>query len=455
MNTHIFREYDIRGIFPDDLTQETVSDIGRAFAKKIADAGGKRVAIGRDCRNSSDAVYNYLIEGIMSSGINVVNISTVPTPVLYYGLHSLDVDGGIMITGSHNPPEYNGLKVCIGKEGLYGRQIQELAEIIEKRDFIKPICCGKEEVYNLLADYREYLYQHFSFKKKIKIVVDCGNGTGSIIAGDVLNHFNHDVTELFCVMDGNFPNHHPDPTVEKNLTTLIEKVKSEKADLGIAFDGDADRLGAVDEYGRIIWGDELLLFFAMDIIEKNRDAKIIGEVKCSMNLYNEIKKAGAQAIMWKAGHSLIKARMKEEKSVLAGEMSGHLFFADRYFGYDDAVYSAMRLVEILSNTSKTLGKFKDSLPRTFSTPEIRIDCPEDIKFRAVELVTEHFRKEYSIIDIDGVRVSFENGWGLLRPSNTQPVLVMRFEAYTPEDLDKYQELFARVLNEKLEILKNA
>ncbi len=454
MNAHIFREYDIRGIFPDDLTRETVSDIGRAFAKKIVDSGGKKVAIGRDCRNSSDAVYNYLIEGIMSSGVNVVNISTVPTPVLYFALHNLDVAGGIMITGSHNPPEYNGLKLCIGKEGLYGQQIQELADIIRAQDFITPTCCGKEEVYNLLADYREYLYQHFSFKKKIKVVVDCGNGTGSIIIGDVLNHFNHNITELFCVMDGNFPNHHPDPTVEKNLVSLIEKVKSEKADIGIAFDGDADRLGAIDENGRIIWGDELLLFFALDIIEKNKDAKIIGEVKCSMNLYNEIKKAGASPIMWKAGHSLIKAKMKEEKAVLAGEMSGHLFFADRYFGYDDAVYSALRLVEILSNTNKTLGKFKDSLPKTFSTPEIRIDCPEDIKFKVVDRVTRHFKNEYDIIDIDGVRVNFPKGWGLLRPSNTQPVLVLRFEASTKEDLDKYQAIFEEVLKNQLEILKN-
>lgn len=449
MNNHIFREYDIRGIFPDELNKETIRDIGRAYAKKVADFGGNKVAIGRDCRHSSNDIYDYLIEGILSSGISVVNISTVPTPVLYYALHKLDVSGGVMITGSHNPPEYNGLKMCIGKEGLYGDRIKELAEIIRDGNFMTPTCHGKEEVYNLLADYKDYLSKQFSFKKRINVVVDCGNGTGSIVIGDMLNHFNHNVTELFCVMDGNFPNHHPDPTVEKNLISLIDKVKSEKADLGIAFDGDADRLGAVDENGNIIWGDDLLLFLALDIIEKNPNAKIIGEVKCSMNLYNEIQKAGAQAIMWKAGHSLIKAKMKEELALLAGEMSGHLFFADRYFGYDDAIYGALRLIEILSNTNKTLGKFRAMLPKTFTTPEIRIDCTEEIKFQVVNKVKEHFESKYEIIDIDGVRVNFDNGWGLLRPSNTQPVLVSRFEAYTEDDLKNYQEIFNQALKEAM------
>lgn len=454
MNRHIFREYDIRGLFPDELNKETISDIGRAFAKKIVDAGGDKIAIGRDCRLSSDTIYDYLIEGIMSSGISIINISTVPTPVLYFALHNLDIAGGIMITGSHNPPEYNGLKMCIGKEGLHGSQIQELADIIEEKNFINPTCCGKEEVYNLLADYKTYLQKHFHFKKKIKVVVDCGNGTGSIVIGDILKHFNHDVIELYCVMDGNFPNHHPDPTVEENLVCLIDKVKSENADIGIAFDGDADRLGAVDENGNIIWGDDLLLFFAKDIIEKNPNVKIIGEVKCSMNLYNKIEEAGAEAIMWKAGHSLIKAKMKEVNAVLAGEMSGHMFFADRYFGYDDAIYSALRLVEILSNTSKKLGTFKASLPITYSTPEIRMDCPEEIKFKVVENITEIFRKKHDIIDIDGVRVNFENGWGLLRPSNTQPVLVMRFEAYTQEDLAEYKSIFEKELNQAMENCRN-
>jgi len=450
MNRHIFRQYDIRGIYPDDLDKDTVIRIGKAFARKIIEYGGNKIAIGRDCRLSSDDIYNYLISGILESGVNVVNISTIPTPVLYYALHKLDVAGGIMITGSHNPAEYNGLKLCVGKDGLYGQQIQEIADIAMSRDFITPINKGKEEVYNLLKDYKEYLTKSFQFKKKIRVVVDCGNGTASVAIPHLLHAFNHDVTELYCVMDGHFPNHHPDPTVKKNLTTLIDTVQAKQADVGIAFDGDGDRLGAVDSTGRIIWGDELLLFFAQDLLKHVKNATIIGEVKCSMNLYKGIEEAGGKAVMWQAGHSLIKAKMKEIGAELAGEMSGHMFFADRYFGYDDAVYAALRLVEILSNSDKTMADFKDSLPVTYSTPEIRIDCADDKKFKVVADMTERLRKEYKIIDIDGVRVQFDNGWGLIRPSNTQPVLVERFEAYSQQALDEYQQVFTQHLRAVME-----
>lgn len=433
-NPNVFREYDIRGVVDKDLNGEFVFNLGRAIGTYAIRHKIKNMTIGRDCRLSSEAYHNFLIKGLNSSGINTIDIGLCATPMLYFSIRHLHIGGGVMITGSHNPPEFNGFKICIGHSTIYGEQIQDLRKIMESGKYSKGSALLR--LRDISTDYENYLFKKIKINRKIKVVVDAGNGVGGYFALPLLKRYGCEVIPIYCEPDGNFPNHFPDPTVEKNLTKLIELVRSKKADLGIAFDGDADRLGVISDKGEIIWGDKLLLLFARQILSKKRNSTIIGEVKCSQVLFDDIKKHSGRAIMWKAGHSLIKAKMKEEKAVLGGEMSGHFFFADRYFGYDDGIYAALRLFEILSITGKKMSALFSDVPKTYATPEIRVDCPDDKKADIVKRIKKHFQNIPGIVEIDGIRIPFKDGWALVRSSNTQPVIVLRFEASSKESLQK-------------------
>ena len=436
-NPNVFREYDIRGVVDKDLNGEFVFNLGRTIGTYAIRHKIKNMTIGRDCRLSSEAYHNFLIKGLNSSGINTIDIGLCATPMLYFSIRHLHIGGGVMITGSHNPPEFNGFKICIGHSTIYGRQIQELRKIMKSGKYSKGSASSRFQ--NISMDYENYLFNKIKINRKIKVVVDAGNGVGGLFALPLLKRYGCEVIPIYCEPDGNFPNHFPDPTVEKNLTKLIELVRSKKADLGIAFDGDADRLGVISDKGEILWGDKLLLLFARQILSKKPHSTIIGEVKCSQVLFDDIKKHSGHAIMWKAGHSLIKAKMKEEKAVLGGEMSGHFFFADRYFGYDDAIYAALRLLEILSLTCKKISTLFSDVPKTYATPEIRIDCDDNKKAEIVKRIRKHFQNIPGIVDIDGIRIPFDDGWALVRSSNTQPVIVLRFEATSEESLQKIRD----------------
>jgi phosphomannomutase/phosphoglucomutase len=439
INPQIFREYDIRGVVGQDLTPETVKQIGQAIGTYMKRLGGKSLVLGRDVRTSSVEFRDILSKALNSTGCDVVDIGMVPTPVSYFALHHLKADGGVMITGSHNPPEFNGFKISLGQHSLYGEKIQELKGLIEAEDF--ETGSGKIEQTEVLEPYMENILSIINIPRKVKVVVDGGNGCFGIVGPQLLKRLGLEPIEIFCEPDGTFPNHHPDPTVEKNLKGLIERVRAENAELGIGFDGDADRIGVVDEKGNILWGDQLLTIFARDILSRNPGATIVGEVKCSQNLYQDIKNHGGIPVMAPAGHSLIKKKMKETGALLAGEMSGHVCFADNYLGFDDAVFAAGRILQIVAQSSMKVSEMLADLPKTAYTPEIRIDCPDDKKFEIVRELTEIFRGQYEVIDIDGVRVNFGDGWALIRASNTQPVLVLRFEAETQ---DRLEELVAIV-----------
>ncbi len=448
MNNEIFREYDVRGNVEHDLTDDVVRNIGRAFGSYMAGLGKKRASVCRDCRLSSEHYRDLIVEAMVESGLDVTDIGLAPTPLFYYSLFNLDVDGGIMVTGSHNPPTMNGFKIAVDKATIYGEQIQNIRKIIESGRYIKEK--GSYREYgDIIRDYYGYLRSNIRIGKSFNIVMDAGNGTGGVIAAPIMREFGQQVTELFCDMDGRFPNHFPDPTVEKNLITLQETVRRKKADAGIGYDGDADRIGVVDEKGGIIWGDYLMLIFARQILKEHRGATFVSEVKCSRNLFDDIAKRGGVPIMWKAGHSLIKQKMKEVHAMMGGEMSGHIFFADRFFGYDDAIYASLRFLEIMEEDGRPVSEFLSDVPKTYFTPEIRTDCADGVKFNVVRELTDLYRSQYPIIDTDGVRVIFEDGWGLVRSSNTQPILVLRFEADTQEALDRIQ---SRVM-EDLEKIK--
>ncbi len=437
LNSTIFREYDIRGVAETELPSSGVRELGRALGTLLQRKAGRRINLGRDCRVSSPRLHQALIEGLVASGCEITDLGVIPTPVLYYSAVHLHADGAVMITGSHNPSEFNGFKTVCGTGTIYGDDIQEVRRIMEVRDFEKG--SGAHRTADVTAAYIDEIASQFHFDRRIKVVADAGNGTAGPVMHRLFERLNCEVTELFFDMDGRFPNHHPDPTVPSNLRDLRDAVKAHRADLGIAFDGDADRLGAMDENGDVIYGDMLLLIFGREILTRKPGATFVGEVKCSQILYNELARLGGKPIMYRTGHSLIKAKMKEEHAELAGEMSGHLFFADRYFGFDDALYSACRLIEIVARSGRPLSAQLEDLPRTVSTPEIRIDCPDETKFHVVERVARHFRRAHEVIEVDGVRVLFPHGWGLLRASNTQPVLVMRFEAADKELLESYQK----------------
>ena len=447
MNPSVFREYDIRGLAEKDFDQDFALLLGKVHGTVIADKGGTRVTVGRDCRTTSNPYAEAVIAGLASAGLHVYDIGICPTPLLYFSLFHLDVDGGIEITASHNPSEYNGFKLCVGKDTLYGQQIQEIRMKMERSEF-RERPGGKVERYEIVPPYHKQLLADVpKLARPLKVVIDAGSGVGGPVAPPMFRQLGCQVWEIGCAPDGNFPLHHPDPTVPENLAMLIAKVRKEKADLGIAYDGDADRIGAVDERGNILWGDELLVLFARDVLKRNPGATIISEVKCSQRLYDDIAKNGGKPIMWKAGHSLLKAKMKETHALLAGEMSGHMFFKERYFGYDDAIYASLRLLEILANSSQPLSALLADLPKSVSTPEIRVDCPDDKKFIIAKRATDYFRQHYSVIDVDGVRVQFPEGWGLIRASNTQPALVLRFEAKSEAKLKEYRALIENKLRE--------
>ncbi len=460
INPDIFREYDIRGIADSDLTPATITSLGQAFAAYLKQKNVSSLTVGFDARISSPRLCENIVQGLTLGGMDVTIIGLCPTPALYFSLYHLKPGAGVMITGSHNPSEYNGFKLCVGKETIYGEEIHKLKEIMMEgsagnNQKNNGKTSGSVARHPIMPDYISYLTNLFKAteERRLKLVLDAGNGTAGLAAPEVVRAMGCDVIELFSEPDGAFPNHHPDPTIPKNLTALIDAVRRQNADAGIAFDGDADRIGVVDEKGNILWGDQLMIIFSRDILSERPGATFVSEVKCSQVMYDDIRSHGGNAIMWKTGHSLIKAKMKEVHAAMAGEMSGHLFFADRYFGYDDAIYAACRIVEILKKlktrqgNAASLSMLLSDLPSTFSTPEIRFDCPETIKFRVVEKAKEIFslgldlpQKPREVITVDGVRAIFDKGWGLIRASNTQPVLVMRFEAKDPVSLESIKTM---------------
>jgi phosphomannomutase/phosphoglucomutase len=436
LNPEIFRQYDIRGRVGVDLTDETISTLGRAVGSYLCQSGASKVSLASDNRLSSDGFREIIGEEMCKSGLKVIDFGVVPTPVFYYTLFEYAVGGGIMITGSHNPPDFNGLKIASGDSTIHGDEIQRIRHIAEKGRFT--LGRGSMEKADAKSQYIERVSADVMIGRKLRVALDCGNGTAGLIVPDLLHLFDMECEFLYCEPDGTFPNHHPDPTVPENLEALIESTTTRGHDLGIAFDGDADRIGVVDENGDIIWGDRLLVILARDIISRNKGAKVIFEVKCSQALVEAVKGAGGVPIMWKTGHSLIKSKMKAEGALLAGEMSGHIFFNDRYYGYDDAIYAALRLLEILSRRKATLSSLLADIPKYFTTPEIRVDCPDRLKFEVVDQLKARLGPKHEIIDIDGIRVVFDDGWGLVRASNTQPVLVLRFEAKTKDRLEEIQ-----------------
>lgn len=437
INPNIFREYDIRGIVGEDLTGEIVEILGKAMGTYFSGLEKRVVAVGRDCRLSSPAFSEALIKGLMSTGCRITDLGVIPTPLLYFSIFYKKKEAGVMITGSHNPPEHNGFKMMAGEDTLYGETIQEIRRIIRGGRFADGR--GTRADYDLVPEYTDYVLDNVKLSREMKVVVDAGNGTAGSVAVPLFRKMGCDVIEQFCEMDGHFPNHHPDPTLPEAMQSLIRKVRETQAELGIGYDGDGDRIGVVDDRGNIIWGDQLMVIFARDVLPSHPGAAVISEVKASKVLYDEIAKLGGRPIMWKAGHSLIKKKIKEEKAVLAGEMSGHIFFADRWFGFDDAIYSTARLLEILSRSRVTLSERLSDLPKTYSTPEIRVYASDEVKFDIVNEVKKVLAAKYPVIDIDGVRAAFPHGWGLVRASNTQAVLVLRFEAESPEALAAIQK----------------
>jgi phosphomannomutase/phosphoglucomutase len=436
INPHIFREYDIRGVVEKDFSGNVPFLIGRAFGSDVLFrlGGTPTVAVGRDNRPHSPQLAAEIMRGILSTGVNVVDVGTVPTPLLYYATAKLDLDGGLQVTGSHNPPEYNGFKLLVRGRALYGQAIQALRARIENDHLADGD--GRREERDLYQTYLDDVGNRFRVQRPLKVVVDCGNGTGSLVAVDLMRRTGADVIPLYCESDGTFPNHHPDPVVDANLRDMIDLVRKEKADLGIAFDGDADRLGAVDEQGNIVRGDILLLLFGLDALARlGAPQKLVFDVKCTQALPEVYTAHGGEAIMWKTGHSLIKEKMKEVGAPVAGELSGHICFGEDYYGFDDALYGACNLVQLVSSDVRPLSEVVSEFPKYVSTPEIRVEVTEENKFEIVENAVKHFSALYDVIAVDGARVLFENGWGLLRASNTQPVLVLRYEARTAAALD--------------------
>jgi len=443
----IFREYDIRGIAGESITEEVVERIGKAYGTMVSEDGGSEVSVGYDCRKSSPAFRDALCEGIISTGVSVIDIGMVTTPMVYFSTFTAGVDGGAMVTASHNPSEYNGLKLCVGQNSLFGEGIQKIRESVEEGKF--KTGRGRKKQADIIESYLEFFEQNLHIEPGIKVAADGGNGTAGVACPQILRRFGCEVHELYMNPDGDFPNPHPDPTVEENLSDIKKKIVEAGLDVGLAFDGDADRIGIVDERGNSMSGDMLLLVYSLDLLETNPGATIIGDVKCSGNLFSKIREASGNPIMWKTGHSVIKDKMKKEGAELGGEMSGHIFFKNRFFGYDDALYAGLRFLEILSKTGKKASELLTGLPKTFATPEIRVDCPDEIKFQVTEAVKRKLGEQNEVIDIDGVRVEYPDGWGLLRASNTQPALVLRFEAQTESRLAEIRETVEKTLKETI------
>lgn len=452
MNENIFREYDIRGVVESDFTNETVVNIAKAFATYLLKEDLNNCVIGFDARLSADYLFSTFANSLRDCGIDVICIGQCTSPMLYFAQIHLKAESAVMITGSHNPADMNGFKMLTKNSALYGEKIQQLKNIILEGEYIlrdqsKP--AGTLQNIPVEESYLGFMKENIKMGgRKLKVVIDGGNGTGGVIASEIIRYFGHEVTELYTKPDGTFPNHHPDPTVPAYMTDLISKVKETKADLGIGYDGDADRIGVVTEEGRLIFGDSLMTIFAEEILSRKPGAVIVGEVKCSKTMYDEIERLGGNGIMWKAGHSLIKAKMKETDAELGGEVSGHIFFKDRFFGHDDALYASLRLLEILSKTERSVSDLLSHLPKMIMTPEIRLESDDNKKFEIVRRVTEYFKKEgYKVVDVDGVRVIFDDGFGLIRASNTQPALVQRYEAASQERLEEIMNLMQVKLRE--------
>jgi phosphomannomutase/phosphoglucomutase len=443
---HIFREYDIRGLHETELTDALAESVGRAFAAVLGagERPGIRVALGSDVRPSSARLSRAVERGLISSGLDVDRIGVVPTPALYYSVAARGLDGGLQVTGSHNPPEFNGFKMTKKKLPVFGAEIARMRDRIERGAW-PALAPGGAADRPVMDEYRAMLIERLSSPRGLHVVMDCGNGCAGTVVPEVFERMGHRVRPLFVELDGRFPNHLPDPTVPRLLESLIREVKESGADLGIAFDGDADRIGAVDAGGRIVYGDQILALLARDVLNRVPGAEIIFDVKCSQGLAEDIVAHGGKPSMWKTGHSLIKSRLQETGAPLAGEMSGHMFFSEGYYGFDDALFAAGRLLRYVAASGKSLQQLVDSIPRYFSTPELRLDCPEDRKFDVVDELKREFQGRYRVVDIDGARVEFGDGWGLVRASNTQPALVVRFEARTAERLEEIRSIFMEPL----------
>lgn len=448
INPHIFREYDVRGEVDKDLNPEVVYTLGRAFATFAFHQGIRSLVLGRDIRLSSPAYHDAILKGMLASGADVLDLGVVPTPTFYWSLHHYDRWGGVMITGSHNPPQFNGFKMCIGKSTIYGEQIQRLYQLVISGKFNEGMGTVSEE--DPIPGYIAELARNVGgLDDHPLVVVDSGSGCAGHIITQLLSDIGVVVTPLYCEPDGHFPGHFPDPTVPANMEELRNAVLELGASCGIAFDGDADRIGVVDDRGNMVWGDRLLAVYAREALARHPGGKIIFEVKCSQALVEDIEAHGGVPIMWKTGHSLIEAKIHEEKALLAGEMSGHMYFADNYYGYDDALYAACRLVKLLDKEKRPLSEILAELPQYFSTPEIRVDCPDEIKFKVVDRVKNEYTAKYKCITVDGVRVQFADGWGLVRASNTQPVLVLRFEAKSEEKVNELQTMMEASVKEAI------
>lgn len=428
----VFRAYDVRGVVDVDFNEEWVTHLGKSCGTYLAGRGIHSAVVGYDCRHSSPAYHEALTQGLLSTGVDVISVGMVPTPGLYFAVKHLNKQGGIMITASHNPPEYNGFKVWAGDSTIHGAEIQKIRRIFEEGAFATGQ--GTASRHDILPAYKEAILSRVKLERPVKVVLDGGNGMGGEICAEVLTNMGATVIPIFCDPDGDFPNHHPDPVVAANMQALMARVKAEGADLGIGLDGDADRLGIIDPSGRLLFGDEVLSLYARELLTRKPGSTVIADVKCSSRLFDDIKAHGGNPMMWTTGHSIIKAKMREVGAPLAGEMSGHMFFADNWFGFDDAIYGSARFVALFSGQDKPMTELP-GWPTSFSTAEINIPCPDDRKFDIVEQLKAHFRERYETIELDGARVNFPHGWGLVRASNTQPVLVTRFEADSQEALD--------------------
>lgn len=439
----VFREYDIRGVVGEGLTHGLVRAVGRAYATELGGGGPVVVAVGRDNRPSSPDLAEVLCEGLTAAGADTIEVGTVPTPVLYFAERELGADGGIQITGSHNPPEYNGIKMTGGGASLYGDAITSLRDRIREQAYASG--SGTRRTASVLERYVEAIRRCARVPGPVSLTLDCGNGTGSVVAVEALEAAGVEVDPLFCTSDGTFPNHHPDPTVDAYVSDLIDRVRDRADGFGVGLDGDADRIGAVTETGRMVRGDHLLLLFALDLLERQPGATVIFDVKCSKSLPEMIAEAGGEPLMWRTGHSLIKEKMRRTGAPVAGEMSGHICFSDNWYGFDDAIYAAARLAGLVARSGRSLEELADRIPRYPSTPELRLDCPDDRKFDVVERVVERFRGSRPLVDIDGARITFERGWALVRASNTQPVVVVRMEAEDDESLTRIRDEVAAAL----------